>query len=44
MNKKSVKISNELGQRLLGVQIYPKFSQNNESDLSQEDPKELVAK
>ena len=31
VNKKSVKISNELGQSLLGVQIYPNFGQNSES-------------
>ena len=30
VNKKSLGISNELGQSLLGVQIYPNFSQNSE--------------
>ena len=32
VNKRSVKISNELGQSLLGVQIYPNFGQNSESE------------
>ena len=32
VNKKSVEISNELGQSLLGVQIYPNFGQNSESE------------
>ena len=32
VNKKSVEISNELGQSLLGVQIYPNFGQNSEPE------------
>ena len=32
VNKKSVEISNELGQSLLGVQIYPNFGQNSKSE------------
>ena len=32
VNKKSVEISNELGQSLLGKQIYPNFGQNSESE------------
>ena len=32
VNKKSVEISNELGQSLLGVQIYPNLGQNSESE------------
>ena len=32
MNVKSVEISNELCQRLLGLQIYPNFAQNSESE------------
>ena len=32
VNKKSVEISIELGQSLLGVQIYPNFGQNSESE------------
>ena len=32
VNKKSFEISNELGQSLLGVQIYPNFGQNSESE------------
>ena len=32
VNKKSVEISNELGQSLLGVQIYPNCGQNGESE------------
>ena len=32
VNKKSVEISNGLGQSLLGVQIYPNFGQNSESE------------
>ena len=32
VNKKSVEISNELDQSLLGVQIYPNFGQNSESE------------
>ena len=31
VNKESVEISNELGQSLPGVQIYPNFAQNSES-------------
>ena len=32
VNRKSVEISNELGQSLLGKQIYPNFGQNSESE------------
>ena len=32
VNKKSVEISNELGQSLQGVQIYPNYGQNSESE------------
>ena len=32
MNKKSDEISNELGQSLPGLHIYPNFAQNNESE------------
>ena len=32
MNKKSVEISNELGQSLLGKQFYSNFGQNSESE------------
>ena len=32
VNMKSVEISNELGQSLPGVQIYPNFTQNSESE------------
>ena len=32
VNKKSVEISNELGQKLLEVQIYPNFRQNSKSE------------
>ena len=32
VNKKSIEISNELGQSLLGVQIYPNFGQNSKSE------------
>ena len=32
VNKKSVEISNELGQSLLRVQIYPNFGHNSESE------------
>ena len=32
VNKKSFEISNELGQSLLGVQIYPNFGQNSKSE------------
>ena len=31
MNKKSVEITNERGQSLPGVQIYPNFARNSES-------------
>ena len=32
VNKKSIEISNELGQKLLEVQIYPNFRQNSKSE------------
>ena len=32
VNVKSVEISNELGQSLPGLQIYPNFAQNSESE------------
>ena len=32
VNKESVEISNELGQSLQGVQIYPNYGQNSESE------------
>ena len=32
VNKKSDEISNELGQSLPGLYIYPNFAQNNESE------------
>ena len=32
VNVKSVEISNELGQRLPGLQIYPNFAENSESE------------
>ena len=32
MNKKSDEISNELGQSLPGLHIYPNFAQNRESE------------
>ena len=32
VNVKSVKISNELGQSLPGLQIYPNFAKNSESE------------
>ena len=32
VNRKSVEISNELGQSLLRMQIYPNFGQNSESE------------
>ena len=32
VNKKSVEISNELGQSLLGKQFYSSFGQNSESE------------
>ena len=44
VNKKSFEISNELGQSLLGVQIYPNFGQNSESESFAGRSKELVAK
>ena len=33
VNVESVEISNELGQSLPGLQIYPNFTQNSESEL-----------
>ena len=44
VNKKSVEISNKLGQSLLGKQIYPNFGQNSESESFAGRSKELVAK
>ena len=32
VNVKSFEISNELGRSLLGLQIYPNFAQNSESE------------
>ena len=44
LNKKSVEVSNELGQSLQGVQIYPNFSQNSESESFVERPKRISSK
>ena len=37
VNVKSIEISNELGQCLPGLQIYPNFAQNGESESLEED-------
>ena len=44
LNKKSVEVSNELGQSLLGVQIYPNFRQNSESESFGGRPKRISSK